>query len=556
MKYIKRKIMALLLCLSLTTNQAFAVPVAVPIIFGGVAVVAAIAVMLGYQTTDSSDFHEIYESIEDKVEIDRAKLQSAYVLSTVLVSQIQKGIDNVTGGIKNTVWQFPKKYITDQNNNGQSIALSKLLPIAGSTNYSTGKVLTQGYGYNNPELFISETLPTGAKYTNNLKIGDTYLRLGSLINGNYFVEYSLDKNNWQYCKNSSGNNIGFNKTEYGQRSDSRNTVKVKFSIDNDYKVGLSCIFYNAYNNNSHLYTEYLYRQDGSIINSNTDTTAVTHTNANVPVNQLPVDASKVNGKTFDGTKSYTEADVTYNASDVKITDLTSIDPIVKTPSSGGNTGGTDMSLWDWLKAGIATIIESLRSIPTAVNNIGTNITTAVNALPTAISNIGTNIVIAVNAIPSAVHSIGNDIVGKLNDIPQSIATSIAGAFEGVANLSINMSNDLKNLFIPDPTLLQQKYNKLSLDFSNKLGVIRQSFDIMFKLVAQDFKVKQPSLKITLYPPYGDGSTVELVDWSFFNQYWQTYQNIASAIVWFLFFRKVVINSNEYFGGGKWLTLNL
>lgn len=548
MRYIKRKIMALLLCLSLTTNQAFAVPVAIPVIVGGVAVVAALAVMMGYQTTDANDYHEIYDAIADKTEIDKIKAQTAYVLSAVIIDQVQQSINKVTAGIKNTIWQMPKRYYTDTKNTAQSISLSRIEPIAGSTGWATGKIYSVGYGYNQQSAYFDTVSSDGSFYSNTVKIGSTYLRY-RMIDTNFRVQYSSDKTNWSTAY-SNGNVLAVSSTETGQRYHINNDVKVKLSLDSNYRVCLSALYYNAYNNNTHLVHYPLQYTDGTYIASNTDTTAISHTNANVPVNQLPVDTSKISGKVFDGTKSYTEAEVVYAASDVKITDLTSIDPIVKNPSTGGNTGGTDMSLWDWLKAGIATIIEKLTAIPTAVTNIGINITNAVNALPTAISNIGTNIVNAVNAIPSAVHSIGNDIVGKLNDIPESIASSIAGALDGVANLSLNLNNDLKQLFIPDPTLLQQKYNKLSFDFTNKLGVIRQSFDLMFALVAQDFEVKQPSLKITLYPPYGDGSSVELIDWSFFNQYWPTYQNIASAIVWFLFFRKVVINSNEYFGGGK------
>lgn len=544
--------MALLLCFSLTTNQAFAVPVAIPIIVGGVAVVAAVAVMLGYQTTDSDDFHEIYQYISDKTEINKAKVTTAYVLTSVLVNQVQSALNGITGGIKNKVWQFPKKYVTESKTEGQTVALSRFVPILTPNVGTTGKVYSQGYGYNTAESFCTIT-ENNYKVSNALKIGDKYLRF-KYDADTCFPQYSLDKTTWYGLKITSDSELLIGKTQEGSRWDSANYSKMKFSINSDFTVDVSTIFYNGYGDYTRLVNYKIYTQSMERITSTTDATAVSHTNADVPVNQLPVDATKVNGKTLDGTKAYTEADVVYNASDVKVTDLTSIDPIVKVPANGGNTGGntggTDMSLWDWLKAGIATIIEVLRSIPTSVNNIGTNIVKAVEFVPTAINNIGTNIVTAINVLPQVMQNIGTDIVSKLMAIPTAISTSISTALEGVADIPNNMNNNYKDLFIPDANLIQTKYNKLTLDLGNKLGVIRQSFDLMFKLVAQDFKVKQPSLKITLYEPYGDGSTVELIDWSFFNQYWPTYQNIASAIVWFLFFRKVVINSNEYFGGGK------
>lgn len=588
----KKKIISFSLAFAIIVNgsvNTYAMPVAIPFITGGAALAAAIAVACGFKTTEPNDFREIYNNFTpaERLKFASAAGKTALILTSDLVNTVNSNVKYFVNGSQavteqNKVRVIPKARLKVEEYRPSSFSAintsSDALAISSFQNIGLGKEITgsvsstimnkQGFSYI-PNLFdanlSSPVLMSGDEYlhsgiTSHLRIGnyDYAIKLKMVINHatnqwNYYPVQNVYQLMKKLPNDSTYTPVGI---EYQYRGYSTsmssnvvNGTKMRLSINSNMQV---CI--QEYNENwPTTVTSVAYPSE--VCN---DVALYNEINTNRSIIKHEVDTNLLINKIIDSTKDYSAEDLTYGAGDIAPTNLTVIEPITKATSTttpGGATGTIDLSE---IKAQLSSLTAqntqllnivnqnntATASIASSLLNIEADTNTAINA-STAAQSAAESANSSVNALSQTVTNLSTGI-SNFGDLLRSILDAILSIPSVILSIPTAILDGLKYLFIPNASVISTSYNNMFNNMRSKLGVVLQAFDVVQRVITQDFDIKKPSIKIKLDPPYGNGQVYDLVDFSIFDDYYNQFQMIASAFVWFVFFRKVIMNNP--FGG--------
>jgi hypothetical protein len=606
LKKIRNRFISLLLCFSLVTSsivQANAIPIAV--FEGTLAIIAVVSVALGFQTADADDFKDLYRFMSPSARANFIKSSASLTLtlSRAAVDDLHNNLIRYVGG-ENKVTYKTKTYdespVDDLDSDVQRLKFSK---------YSTSTVSLSNFVGRN-ELF-KELVSSGLDFDNfgayngkavlysstPVKIDGMYYRLLDLScvnmcgmaiqrshNGTMYETLKLEGAYRADCKPFAKDD-GFYYLSFDSSKVPPNDLKYKLGFAD----GNLVIELLSADNRKQGYVKVCEKNYSPIVINNTAITDLLNTES--PVNKLPVDRSKLYNTKIDATRSYNKFELEYNKDDIRVSSATGIDPITKGQSSGGtgtNTGGTTIDLSDvkanisnltsavntntaqvngiaktnydffgWLKAFLATMLTAIQSIPTSIVSALDGIKTAVLSIPTTIVNALESVRAAVLSIPSTIVKAIDGVISAIQTLATTISTGIvtgiSGLFTGVTSAIGKIATDvlqgLKTLFIPNAVNYQASVMALQATLNTQLGLFKQAFEVLFRIVKQDYNYIKPKFVIKLDPPFGDGTEYEIISLKWYDDYRDMIMLVENAFVWFLFFRKVAMH-NPFRGGGE------
>ncbi len=446
-KKIQKSIISMVLLVAMANTVlvgSFANPIVIPLIEGALGLFTAVAVSLGLQTSDSSDFSEIFGNLSssDRLKFTQGVGLSTFVLSKTTVDLVKTKLVDFVPSI-NANHTLPKIYRAESKGYLGDAPVTKV----GFETY-TSKPLP-GVGLLPVTEFFSVTGLNTSGYTGNrtkaVKVDGVFIRL-IMSGGNIISEVSSDGVNWSVVWSTFANNgltLAFNTS-----TQAYDKTSLRFGKDENHNLVLQTCVYGT-NPAGYKYINYtLKKNEVTKANFLGLATAVAIMNATRSVNVLPVDETKLYDKTIDATKTYSDTDVTYNDDEIKPTSLTSVDPITKSPAGSGTgtgtaTGSTTVDLTD-VKANLSNLVNQANASNTQNYNFFTWIKTFLQSMLTAILGISNPIVTAIQAVTSpivsAIQAVTSPIVSAIQDVVipivdavNSVPTKIVTAIQGISS---------------------------------------------------------------------------------------------------------------------------
>lgn len=142
------------------------------------------------------------------------------------------------------------------------------------------------------------------------------------------------------------------------------------------------------------------------------------------------------------------------------------------------------------------------------------------------------IIEAIIAIPGKIIEVLGDLIQAVKDI----ATSIINLVGNLANMLMEL---LQQLFVPDPSVIEQEFNELQWDFTNKLPVVQTLMDFFGSFLNPPEQINMDwEAEFTIEVPYTDGKRMPIIDFSFWDDYRFMIFNVIRAIAWFIFLKRL------------------
>lgn len=371
MKKLKKRFISLVLSFFIVLNAscgAYAVPV-VPLIYGGMAVFAAIAVACGLQTTSADDIKAMYNSLSDSYKNSYLSISNntKAILAKSAVDQVISTIKYNYISTVNTVKQRYKGY------NSVPMSANASYPVKLTTQrVETGRdgegkdIIANGFvtinylcwdnigGSETQTVYSSDILGVSNEYYRVL----FYKSLQSNVQSYFCVQYSSNRMTWTNFNFDAFNNYNsFITQQKYSFSGSRGLPKVKFAMDTNNNLTIA---YTTPDKEGTTYNEVLKKGNDKvqILDGNVLTEASKINN----IQLLDVDLNKVYNTEIDGTKSYTANQLTYNNEDIQTNTYTKMDPITKA-SSGSTTPGSNTGT----AVDLNPVVSGLEGLKTQVN---------------------------------------------------------------------------------------------------------------------------------------------------------------------------------------------
>ncbi len=367
MRKIKRKIICLILsfsCVIAPIQEAYAIPIAVPVLIGGIAAFATACIYLGYQTNEINDFHDMFSSFDDSTRktFNDYSLSDKFTLSKTIAQLVNEKIQLATNGATNKVQTLVSHYLTEIPTGSNS---EKAVPLQISKdtrlNTTVNREFFVGEGYYDFKFYCYQSTPNPNIFrSSSIKLGNIYFKLQYNNSGGNqcTVLYSSDNSNFSYCKGMGSvldpysnswvsSVLTFRTGEFTDNGSSSTGAHsfYKLAVNDSNQIVMSRAFFTRSYGNTSFSNTLLQSASGQIFDISTDLNAQKALNSEHKINALPVDVNKAVGSVLPS-KSLTASDVLYDNGAIKASDKPVVDPIVKssTGSSTGDSGGLTLDL--------------------------------------------------------------------------------------------------------------------------------------------------------------------------------------------------------------------
>ena len=136
-------------------------------------------------------------------------------------------------------------------------------------------------------------------------------------------------------------------------------------------------------------------------------------------------------------------------------------------------------MWGWLDgivSGLDSIWESIKTIPTKLGSISTDI---VNNIINTSNSIITNVSNGFSAIGNSIVNAASNIISNVSDGFRTIGDYLYNVFTAIVDLPELIFNGIKRIFIPDSDYINTAYSDFVRDLKLKFNLNTTVFESLF-----------------------------------------------------------------------------